>query len=297
MYDKDFEALVNDIRKFGLDVFLPPVIAKIKQTFYIVDGHSRIRAVEKTGIEKIPCIVSKSINTMNKLRICSFRLNKGGYSNPLSLSDMFYEELQVMDTVKKVAEAYDVNEKYVESLLKIRELHDDAKSVISKILETARRKYQFILDQLTPEHLAVLCDLSKENQVRVVDWIFRDIIYGPADESMISLPSIFEIIEEISHIDEIKEKKSYKKNTRSAIKQKEFPFTCRCGAKYEVDTRSAEIFEYVEDHNVIIKKKFNTDSTSQVLSSRFYPKKELIELVKNSTDEVRVVVNKEVKCD
>lgn len=291
MYQRDFESLVKSIKNNGIESISYPIIAQIKKKFYIVDGHSRIQAVKKIGEKHITCQLLNNIENLHDLRITSFRMNKEGYSNPLLLSDMFYEEIQSGSDMNEIAIEYGVNKKYVSTLLKIRNLHDDTKSVISKILENSKKKYQFILNQLTPEHLANISDLSSEKQTQVVDWIFRDIMYGPTDETLVSIPSVLEVLEEIEKISETKQKKTYKK--RASHKMKEFPLICRCGLKFNIHTKNNTVYEYIEQNNVIIKKKFESNNNTHVFSSKFYPKEELVQLIRDAKFEVNVVLTEE----
>ena len=295
MYDGDFNSLVEEIKKNGVDVVVPPIVAKINKKYYVVDGHSRIRASRKAGLQKIQCKIALTIKNLSDLRVQSFKLNKEGYSNPLSLSDMFYEDFQTLETIEKISIRYNVDKNYVQSILKLRNLHDDTKSLINKIIDTAKRKYQFVLQQLTPNHLSALSDLPPPKQIEVVDWILRDIIYGPSDESLVSLPSIYEIIEEIAQLTTNRERKTYKKrnNKTSYSKVKEFPLVCRCGHKFEINTKSNSVFEYIEQDNVILKKKFEGNDSAIIYSSKTVCQSDLIELIKSSKQEVRVVVLKD----
>jgi PIN domain nuclease of toxin-antitoxin system len=291
MYQRDFDSLVESIKKNGIKSTPCPTVAQIEKKFYIIDGHSRIKAAKKTGEKKIDCQVSANITNFHDLRIACFKMNKEGYSNPLLLSDMFYEDMQSGTDSDKVAEEYNVSKKYVSTLLKLRNLHDDTKSIINKILENSKKKYQFILNQITPEHLAHLADLPSEKQTKVVDWIFRDIMYGPADETLVSIPSIYEVLEEIEKISETKQKKTYKKKLPNS-KVKEIPLTCRCGLKFDINTKNNTVYEYIEQNNIIIKKEFERNADVHVFSSKSYPKEELVRLIRDSEFEVNVVLTK-----
>lgn len=293
MSQRDFDSLVDSICNHGIESISCPVVAKIEKKIYVVDGHSRIKAAKKAGNKKIPCQILNNVKNLHDLRITSFKMNKEGYSNPLLLSDMFYEDVQLGSDIKEVATEYNVAEKYVLTLLKIRNLHDDTKSIIYKILENSKKKYQFILHQITPEHLAHIADLPMEKQTKVVDWIFRDIMYGPADETLVSVPSVYEVLEEIEKISEVKQKKTYKKRL-SPNKAKEFPLTCRCGTKFDVNTKNNTVYEYIEQNNVIVKKKFEIDSNTRVFSSKFYSKEELVRLIKDAKSDVNVVLTKDM---
>lgn len=291
MYKYDFEGLVESIKKDGIESIPRPIVAKIGKQFYIVDGHSRIDAAKKSGVIDAECQVITNIKDLHDLRIMSFKMNKEGYSNPLLLSDMFYEEMQNTPDPHRIALEYNVSDKYISTILKIRDLHDDTKSVINKILENSQKKYQFILNQITPEHLAGIAELPHEKQTQIVDWIFRDIMYGPSEESLISIPSVYEILEEIEKISSIRQKKSYKKK-KPYSKTKEFPLVCRCGQKFNINTKTNDVYEYIEQNNVIIKKKFESENISDVFSSKFYPKEDLIKLIRESEVEVSVVLTK-----
>ncbi len=291
MYQNDFDSIVESIKSDGIESVPCPIVAKIKKKIYIVDGHSRIKAAQKSGEKKITCQLFANIKDLHDLRISSFKMNKEGYSNPLLLSDMFYEEIQSGLNTDTVAQEFNVNKKYLLTLLKIRSLHDDTKSIINKILENSKKKYQFILNQITPEHLASIADLDPEKQTRVVDWIFRDIMYGPTDETLVSIPSVHEVLEEIEKISETIQKKTYKKRSLQN-KIKEFPLTCRCGLRFDINTKNNTVYEHIEQNNIIIKKKFERDTDVDVFSSKFYPKEELVSLIKNAKFDVTVVLTK-----
>ena len=290
---KDFDGIVSSISKNNFKTIPYPIIAKIDKKLIIVDGHARIDAAKQVGLKKIPCIIADSITTYQELRLNAFNLNKQGYSNPLLLSDMVFEDFQILGDVKKVADAYGVGSEYITSLLKIRNLHDDTKDVIQKIINVSRKKYQFLLKQLSPGHLSSLVQLEHDQQIQVVDWIFRDIMYGPSDESMVSIPSVYEIIDEIQKISQIRERKTYKKRDNES-KAKDVVFTCTCGAKYDIEKKSNTIFEYVEQNNVIIKKEFLLQQGKlKIYSSRKFSKNELIQTIKNAYDcDVKVIVSK-----
>lgn len=284
--DKDFENLSNHIKENGFDAVNPPTVAKIEKKFFVVDGHIRIDAARQSGLNKIPCQVTTSVKTFQDLRVLSYKLNRDGYSNPLPLSDMFYEDLKMVNDHTKLAEIYGVTIEYIESLLKIRELHDDSKVVIQKAIMVAKRKYQSLLEQLTPAHLANLADLPREKQLTVVDWIFRDIMYGPPDESMVSIPSIYELVDEITKVTQLKENQTYDKKDTEKNKLKRIEFVCKCGTKYDIDTKSKTVFEYLEQNNIIIKKEFQmVNNAVKIFSSKSYTKSELKTLIDKSADE------------
>ncbi|MGI0011540.1 MAG: ParB/RepB/Spo0J family partition protein, partial [Nitrosopumilaceae archaeon] len=248
--DHDFELLVNHIKDNGIDAISNPVIAAIGKKHYIVDGHGRVSAAANAGFKTIQCRVADWIQNYSDLRLWSFRLNRHGYSNPLTLSDMINEDMKIVNDAKTVASSYGVNEDYIETLMKINSLHDDTKVLMQKILTVSNRKYQFLLEQITPAHFSNLAELDSEKQIEVLDWIFHDVMYGPADESLLSIPSVFEIINEIEKVKYDKEKKTYRKrDDKHNITLSEIPLTCRCGAKYDVDLKSYKIYEYYEQNN------------------------------------------------
>lgn len=290
--DADYESMVKSIKEKGDEALSPPIVAEIKNKLYIVDGHSRLTAATDAGLKKITCKITDSVRNHHELRVMSFHLNREGYSNPLPLSDMIYEDMVLLGDIRKVADAYGISEDYVTSLLKIRDLHDDTKLIIQKIIKVAKRKYQFLLNQITPSHLSSLVRLPPEKQVEVVDWIFQDIMYGPSDESLISIPSIYEIINEIEKITSQKEKKIYKKKTDD-LKTNEISFTCKCGSAYNI-TKSGTIYEYIEQNDVIVKRQFNITNTARIYSSTEYSKKELKNLIEKFDDgfELTLIVSK-----
>ncbi|MEM3064552.1 MAG: ParB N-terminal domain-containing protein [Candidatus Nitrosotenuis sp.] len=283
--DADYESMVKSIKEKGDDALSPPIVAEIKNKLYIVDGHSRITAAADAGLKKITCKITDSVRNHHELRVMSFHLNREGYSNPLPLSDMMYEDMVLLGDIRKVADAYGISEDYITSLLKIRDLHDDTKLIIQKIIKVAKRKYQFLLNQITPSHLSSLVRLPPEKQVEVVDWIFQDIMYGPSDESLISIPSVYEIINEIENIASQKEKKTYRKKTHDLVAS-EISFTCKCGSAYNI-AKSGVIYECVEQNDVIVKRQFNA---TKIFSSSEYTKKELIDLIEKINDEFELML-------
>ncbi|CDI05660.1 ParB/RepB/Spo0J family partition protein [Candidatus Nitrosotenuis uzonensis] len=286
--DADYHNMVYAVKERGDDALSPPIVAQIGNKLYIVDGHSRVAAAAEAGLKKITCKITETVTDHHQLRIMSFQLNREGYSNPLPLSDMVYEDMTLLGDIRKVADAYGISEDYITSLLKIKDLHDDTKLVIQKIIKVAKRKYQFLLSQITPSHLAGLTRLSPDKQVEVVDWIFQDIMYGPSDESLISIPSIYEIINEIEKITNQKEKKTYKKKTGGS-RVDEIPFVCKCGSKYDI-TKAGEVYEYVEQNNVIVKRQFNVNRTSKVYTSANYTRKELKNMIEKFDDEFELTL-------
>lgn len=291
MPEKDFENLQNSIQTNGIEAIPQPIIAKINKKYYIVDGHARINAATNAGIREIKCGFADRIVNYQDLRIWSFRLNRQGYSNPLILSDMINEDMQILNNIQGVANIYGVNEEYVASLVQIKNLHDDTKAIIEKIMNVARKKYQFLLEQISPAHLSSLAELSPQKQVEVVDWIFHDIMYGPADESLISIPSISDLINEITKIQNEREKKTYKKSEKNH--KKEIQFTCKCGAKYDIDAKSHVIYEFLEQDNVIIKKELKATKPLPVFSSASYSKKKLHEIIERfyNQTELRILIS------
>jgi len=292
MPEKDFEILTSTIRENGADSIPHPIVAKINKKYYLVDGHSRISAAESCKIKEINCSLADWIRTYHDLRVWSFRLNRQGHANLLVLSDMVNEDLALLHNVDSVATVYGTSSEYVSALIKLKELHDDTKAIIQKIMNVARKKYQFLLEQLTPAHLASLAELPAQKQVEVVDWIFHDIMYGPSDESLVSLPSIYEIINEISRVSAEKTKKTYKKSTKDTAEK--MPFVCRCGSKYDIDPKSHTIYELEEKDNVILKKEIRSHEPSSVFSSENHTKAQLHKLIDSfyGQFEIRILLAK-----
>ncbi|MGQ0772004.1 MAG: ParB/RepB/Spo0J family partition protein [Nitrososphaerota archaeon] len=288
MPERDLEILTSTIRENGVTVIPQPIIAKIDKKYYLVDGHARISAAEACKIKEISCSFADWIRTYHDLRVWSFRLNRQGYSNLLILSDMVNEDLALLHNMENVAAAYGVNQEYVSSLVKLKSLHDDTKAIIQKIMNVARKKYQFLLEQLTPAHLASLAELPPQKQVEVVDWIFHDIMYGPTDESLVSIPSIYEIINEISRVSDEKSKKVYKKSQKTAASRE--PFVCRCGSKYDIDAKSHTVYEFVEKDNVILKKEVKSFESASVFSSENHTKNQLHKIIDDFYSEFEIKV-------
>lgn len=290
MPEKDFEILTNTIQQNGIEAIPQPIVAKINKKYYIVDGHSRINAASTYEIKEIRCALADWIQSYHDLRVWSFRLNRHGYTNLLILSDMVNEDLSILQNEETVASVYGVSQEYVTSLVKLKNLHDDTKAIIQKIMNVARKKYQFLLEQLTPAHLANLADLPPQKQVEVVDWIFHDVMYGPTDESLVSIPSIYEIINEITQVSNGKSKKIYKKSQKTAT-SKEIAFTCKCGSRYDVDTKSHAIYELLEKDNIIMKKEIKSfEESISIFSSSIHTKNQLHKIIDKSYTEFEIKI-------
>lgn len=259
MPEKDLETITDTVQKNGIESVPSPIVAKIDKKYYIVDGHARIDAISSCGITEISCVFASWIKSYHDLRVWSFRFNRQGFANFLVLSDMVQEDLSILHSEDQVAAAYGVSEEYVTSLVRLKDLHEDTKAIIQKIMSVAKKKYQFLLEQITPAHLSGLSELPPQKQIEVVDWIFHDIMYGPTDESLVSIPSIYEIINEIAKVSDEKHKKTYKKAQKTGT-GKEIAFTCKCGSKYDVDTKAHQIYEFFEQDNIIIKKQVKSFS-------------------------------------
>ena len=249
----DHELLVNQIKDNGISSIPPPIIASIDDHFYIIDGHSRVQAAKKIGLQDIPCLIESRVKNYRELRISSFKLNRHGYSNPLPLSDMFNEDIKLCRNLEEVSDLYGVSKNYVETLVSISNLHDDTKAIMQKIFIVTSKKYQFILEQITPAHVSSLSKLLPKKQIELINWIFHDVMYGPPTESHISIPSILEITHEIEKINNTHEHKNYKKN-KSIISKKQMPLTCRCGLKYDINFKTNKIYEYHNLENITLKK-------------------------------------------
>lgn len=306
--EKNLKNITYEITKRGIASILPPVVAVINKKTYIVDGHARVLAIKRSGLNEIRCIKASWIKTYKDLRVWSFRLNTSGYSNPLTLSDMISEDLKLSDgDINLVAQDYGVSVDYVTNLARISKLNDDTKAIIQKLISIASRKYQFLLEQITPAHISSLADLESAKQLEVVNWIFNDIIYGPPNESQISIPSILEIVQEIQRIQESaspKKTRTYKKKNTKTNKNlsipDEIPFKCKCGLCYEINLKSNKVFEYLDFKDIKVKKEFVSPSgNARVYSSSDYSIYDMMRIVKNYWKKatVRVIVDEESDAD
>ncbi|MGH9877421.1 MAG: ParB/RepB/Spo0J family partition protein, partial [Nitrososphaerales archaeon] len=194
---KDFDNLVNMIATYGSHTTNPILVARIEGKFYIVDGHARRDAIAEAGFDKTRCILAEWVRNFNDLRVWSFRLNRHGHYNPLALLRMVKEDIETLGSVEKVADHYGVSSEYVNTLLKLDALDDSAKAIVDKVIDVARKRYQFVLEQINAYHLANIVELEPKKQLEVLEWLFHDIMYGPPNESLVSLPSIYEVIREI----------------------------------------------------------------------------------------------------
>jgi|GEM_PF-5084482 len=258
---KDFDNLVNVIETYGPHTINPILVTKIDGRYYIVDGHARRDAISVTGFNKARCVIAEWIRNLNDLRAWSFRLNRHGHYNPLELLRMVKEDINAFGSVEKVSEHYGVSSEYVENLLKLDMLDDAAKIMIDKVISIARKRYQFVLEQINTYHLSNIAELEPKQQIEVFEWLFHDIMYGPPNESLVSLPSIYEVIAEIEK-HKSKSATVASKVVRNKYRSKEYAenvdhleFRCSCGNKFHVDFSTGEVYEHVEEDNLIIRKK------------------------------------------
>ena len=291
--EHDMKSLLECIDKYGASFIPNPVIAIIDKKHYVVDGHARIAAFRKLGIKKITFNLAEHISDFVQLRVWAFKLNRHSSSNPFSLADMFQEDLKVFDDLSLIAENYNVKPEYVESVLKINSLADDAKILAQKIIKNSNKKFQFINSQITPYHFSYLSTLNPKKQIKVLEWIFHDIIFGPPNESLVSIPSIYEIVNEIDKLENtVNVSKNDLPTKTKKSDSREVPFTCICGKHFDINIKSKKIFECIEKENVIIKKEFlHQDSKPFVFSSLEYSKSRLKELIDESKEsEIRLSI-------
>lgn len=257
---KDFDNLVNTITTYGSHATNPIIVARIEGKFYIVDGHARRDAIAEAGFDKAKCIVAEWVRNFNDMRVWSFRLNRHGHYNPLALLRMVKEDIKVLGSVEKVSTDYGVSSEYVNTLLKLDALDDSAKAIVDKVIDIARKRYQFVLEQINAYHLANIAELEPKKQLGVLEWLFHDIIYGPPNESFVSLPSIYEVIKEIDRHKSTVAGAS--KVARKKYRTKDYPlhgtdhleFNCSCGNRFYVDFSTGKVYEYVEQNHLIIRK-------------------------------------------
>ncbi|MGH9933618.1 MAG: ParB/RepB/Spo0J family partition protein [Nitrososphaerales archaeon] len=255
---KDFDNLVNMIATYGSHTTNPILVARIEGKFYIVDGHARRDAIAEAGFDKTRCILAEWVRNFNDLRVWSFRLNRHGHYNPLALLRMVKEDIETLGSVEKVADHYGVSSEYVNTLLKLDALDDSAKAIVDKVIDVARKRYQFVLEQINAYHLANIVELEPKKQLEVLEWLFHDIMYGPPNESLVSLPSIYEVIREI---DKHKSTASTPNITHKKYRTKDhlqgadhLEFSCSCGNRFYIDFATGKVYEYVEQNHLIIKK-------------------------------------------
>jgi len=256
---KDFDNLVSAIATYGSHATNPILVARIEGKFYIVDGHARKDAIAEAGFDKLRCIIAEWIRNFNDLRVWSFRLNRHGHYNPLALLRMVKEDVKVLGSVEKVSADYGVSSEYINTLLKLDALDDSAKALVDKVVDIARKRYQFVLEQINEYHLASIAELEPEKQLEVLQWLFHDIMYGPPNESMVSLPSIYEVIREIDRHKSVAGApnavhKKYRTKNHPFYGTANLEFNCSCGNRFYVDFPTGKVYEYVEQNNLIIKK-------------------------------------------
>ncbi len=252
--NKDFENLKSMIEQYGYESINPIIVAKIDK-YYIVDGHARRDAIASLGFEKIKCIKADWITNMHELRVWSFKFNRHGYHNPLLLLDMLKEDMD--DDIEALAREYGVSSDYIQSILALDRLDISAKNMIDKVITIASKRYQFALEQINTYGLALIAKLDAKEQSKVLQWIFHDILYGPLNnESIVSIPSIYEIVHFIDKNVMKDNKRSIKRGKRkSEHKLSDMMFVCSCKRRYQIELRTSSIYEYIEHDGLIIKKK------------------------------------------
>jgi ParB-like chromosome segregation protein Spo0J len=256
---KDFNNLVSTITTYGSHATNPILVARIERKFYIVDGHARRDAIAEAAFDKVRCIVAEWIRNLNDLRVWSFRLNRHGHYNPLALLRMVKEDIKILGSIEKVSADYGVSSEYVNTLLKLDALDDSAKAIVDKVIDIARKRYQFVLEQINAYHLANIAELEPAKQLEVLEWLFHDIIYGPPNESLVSLPSIYEVISEINRHKSVADApnivhRKYRSKNHPLHGTDHLEFNCSCGNRFHVDFSTGKVYEYVEQNHLIIKK-------------------------------------------
>lgn len=255
---KDFDNLVSAILTYGPHATNPILVAKIERRFHIVDGHARRDAMAEAGFKGIRCVVAGWIGNFKDMRVWSFRLNRHGHYNPLALLKMVKEDISALGSVEQVADHYGVSTEYINTLLKLDALDDNARAVVDRVIDIARKRYQFVLEQINAYQLASIAELEPKQQLEVLEWLFHDIMYGPPNESLVSLPSIYEVINEVErhksfdYSQTMVHKKYRAKNHANGIDHLEF--SCSCGNRFHIDFSAMKVYEYVEQDDLIIKR-------------------------------------------
>jgi hypothetical protein len=283
---KDFDNLVNIVATYGSHATNPILVARIEGNLYIVDGHARRDAMAEAGFDKAKCVLAEWVRNFNDIRVWSFRLNRHGHYNPLALLRMVKEDIEALGNFEKVADHYGVSNEFVSTLLKLDALHESAKAIVDKVIDIARKRYQFVLDQISAYHLASIVELEPQKQLEVLEWLFHDIIYGPPNESLVSLPSIYEVVREIDkhkstgRPQKIAHKK-YRTKDHLLHGADHLEFSCSCRNRFYVDFATGKVYEYIEQNHLIIKKeveitrvpneetdKFKRNQQKRIASSR-----------------------------
>jgi hypothetical protein len=135
------------------------------------------------------------------------------------------------------------------------------------VIDIARKRYQFVLEQISAYHLASIAELEAEKQLEVLEWLFHDIMYGPPNESLVSLPSIYEILTEIErhrsrNTSPNTVRKKYRTKDHLLHSTDQLEFSCSCGNRFYVDFSAGKVSEYVEQDSVIIKKEVEVSQVS-----------------------------------
>lgn len=279
MSSRDFDNLVSTIETYGPHTVNPILVVKIDGRYYIIDGHARRDAISEAGFSKATCVIAEWVRNFNDLRIWSFRLNRHGHYNPLELLRMIKEDMEILGNVDNVAKQYGMSDEYLQNLLKLDALDDTAKNIIDKVINVARKKYQFILEQINTYHLSYVAELEPKQQIEVLEWLFHDIMYGPPNESIVSLPSIYEVINEIEKhrlnatvaLNDVRRKNHAKQHQKNAVSTLEF--RCSCGNKFHVDFFTGEVYEHIEEDNLIIRKKIETMNITTETAEKLTKKK------------------------
>ncbi len=273
--------MVNTITTYGSHATNPILVAVIERKYYVVDGHARRDAIRQAGFDKARCIIAEWIRNFGDVRVWSFRLNRHGHYNPLELLRMVKEDIKTLGSKDKVAAHYCVSDEYINTLLKLDALDESAKAMVDKVIDIARKRYQFVLEQISAYHLASIAELESKKQLEVLEWLFHDIMYGPPNESLVSLPSIYEILSEIekhrSHVVAPNTvRKKYRTKDHSLHAGDQLEFRCSCGNRFYVDFSASKVSEYVEQDSVIIKKEVEVSQVShaeEIESRRNAPKR------------------------
>jgi ParB-like chromosome segregation protein Spo0J len=254
---KDFENLVSSIETYGPHTINPILVAHINEKYYIIDGHTRRDALTEAGFHEAACIVADWVRNFRDLRIWSFKLNRSGHYNPLRLLRMIKEDLSYYHSIENLANEYGVQPEYMKNILKLQSLHESAVDLVEKVINIAKKRYQFVLEQITASHLSLIAELEPDRQREVLEWLFHDIIHGPPVESLVSLPSIYEIMNAVERNKQASNRNNDKVERRKykthGLMAEHLQFRCSCGRNFHVDLPSCYVYQFLEKDDLIIK--------------------------------------------
>ncbi len=115
---------------------MPVVVAKLKKSYLILDGHHRVKSFKELGIEKIPAVVFNNYFT-RKVKVLAWYL----LTNKISKDVLKMSRKVVYNKEKRITEVY-IKDEFRE---KIVEVIKNKKFIASDEYEKSKPNYKYVI--------------------------------------------------------------------------------------------------------------------------------------------------------